>query len=358
MKIYKYRPLYDVLFKELFYQELYFASFEELNDPLDLTAGLDFSIEKVEQLEMLLDFLFRTTIDFSGQIGTIENSKNAISAIKNTEKRKELCKKLFEKIIEFQASKKIITINDMVNILLVTQDEIDFGYKIDIEKFKSEIKRLTRKFLESSSIISFSETNSNFLMWSHYSSKHTGICLEFTLSENGLFPYQWTKQREKDNDKYQEQMSEWDLKQVIFWDKIKKISYTKELPTINFYYFYPVFYNENDCDVIGLSKSKWHSYADALEKVFSTKTLPWQYEKEWRAIRVNFGKPDFIERRICHYPIECLTGIYFGSRTPKDVKNRIFKIFENKNTQIKYLNCVLSNSDELEFEEWESDYEE
>lgn len=204
MKIYKYRPLYDVLFKELFYQELYFASFEELNDPLDLTAGLDFSIEKVEQLEMLLDFLFRTTIDFSGQIGTIENSKNAISAIKNTEKRKELCKKLFEKIIEFQASKKIITINDMVNILLVTQDEIDFGYKIDIEKFKSEIKRLTRKFLESSSIISFSETNSNFLMWSHYSSKHTGICLEFTLSENGLFPYQWTKQREKDNDKYQE----------------------------------------------------------------------------------------------------------------------------------------------------------
>ena len=117
MKIYKYRPLYDVLFKELFYQELYFASFEELNDPLDLTAGLDFSIEKVEQLEMLLDFLFRTTIDFSGQIGTIENSKNAISAIKNTEKRKELCKKLFEKIIEFQASKKNITINDMVNIL-------------------------------------------------------------------------------------------------------------------------------------------------------------------------------------------------------------------------------------------------
>ena len=31
-----------------------------------------------------------------------------------------------------------------------------------------------------------------------------------------------------------------------------------------------------------------------------------------------------LEGYIRHYPIECLTGIYFGSRTPEYVKNRIF----------------------------------
>jgi hypothetical protein len=31
-KIYKYRPLSDFLFKELFYNEIYFASYPELND--------------------------------------------------------------------------------------------------------------------------------------------------------------------------------------------------------------------------------------------------------------------------------------------------------------------------------------
>ena len=41
-KLYKYRPLSEFLFKELRYSELYFASYVELNDPLDLSVRINF----------------------------------------------------------------------------------------------------------------------------------------------------------------------------------------------------------------------------------------------------------------------------------------------------------------------------
>ncbi len=41
-KVYKDRPLSELLFKELKYNELYFASYLELNDPLDLSAKINF----------------------------------------------------------------------------------------------------------------------------------------------------------------------------------------------------------------------------------------------------------------------------------------------------------------------------
>ena len=42
MKLYRYRPITELLFKELLHQEIYLASYLELNDPLDLTTSLDF----------------------------------------------------------------------------------------------------------------------------------------------------------------------------------------------------------------------------------------------------------------------------------------------------------------------------
>ncbi|MDI6402869.1 hypothetical protein QLX67_12755, partial [Balneolaceae bacterium ANBcel3] len=63
--LFKYRPLSEFLFKELYYQELYFASYFELNDPLDLSARIEFSCEKSEQVEYLIYFLFKTTLSLT-----------------------------------------------------------------------------------------------------------------------------------------------------------------------------------------------------------------------------------------------------------------------------------------------------
>ncbi|WP_332911787.1 hypothetical protein [Algoriphagus boritolerans] len=82
MKIlYKYRPLSEFLFKELYYQELYFASYFELNDPLDLSARIEFSCEKSEQVEYLIYFLFKSTLSLN----------DALTDKKKEERQKPTC---------------------------------------------------------------------------------------------------------------------------------------------------------------------------------------------------------------------------------------------------------------------------
>ena len=62
MKLYKYRPLTEFLFKELYYQELYFSTYAELNDPLDLSARIEFTPEKEKQVSYLVWFIIKTTL--------------------------------------------------------------------------------------------------------------------------------------------------------------------------------------------------------------------------------------------------------------------------------------------------------
>jgi hypothetical protein len=61
-KLYKYRPLSEFLFKELQYRELYFAPYEELNDPFDLKVSIDFTPQKPAYLSQLIHILFKSTL--------------------------------------------------------------------------------------------------------------------------------------------------------------------------------------------------------------------------------------------------------------------------------------------------------
>lgn len=190
-------------------------------------------------------------------------------------------------------------------------------------------------------------------MWSHYASKHSGICLEFSLHHSSRFPYIFSGAIKLDEEKYKQRISKWDKEETLYWERIHKVGYQDNPPTINFYEFSPMFDNEGDCDLTGFSKSKWHGFAFELERVFSTKTSQWEYEKEWRAIKVNIGKLQTPEERIEHYPIEALSGVYFGIRTPDEVKKRIYKILDDKKANVTYYEAQLTSGRELKFEEWE-----
>jgi len=353
--IYKYRPLTDFLFKELYYQEMYFASYSELNDPLDLSARIEFTPKEINQIENLLWFLFRTTLKIhEGQITDDQkiNNQKLMSFNKNDEQRNAYKSLLFDKLTGLAKEQDFISIDELESVLLSTTENIPF--QLDVSSFKIELKRLTIKFLENSYATCFSENNNDFLMWSHYASKHSGICLEFTLEHSDLFPYKMTGRRGPNIEKYLQRISKWNIDETIFWERIRKVKYQDKQPHINFFDFSPVFNNENDCDLIGLSKSWTHQFAHELECVFSIKTLPWEYENEWRAIKINFGDTKEPEERINHYPIECLTGIYFGIRTPEEVKKRIYKIFDRHYTHnIKYFTCIPTSGRELTFETWE-----
>lgn len=50
MKLYRYRPLNNFLFKGLLYNELHFTSPEELNDPLDLNGQFNFYTKNEDKI--------------------------------------------------------------------------------------------------------------------------------------------------------------------------------------------------------------------------------------------------------------------------------------------------------------------
>ena len=85
---------------------------------------------------------------------------------------------------------------------------------------------------------------------------------------------------------------------------------------------------------------------------FSQKLLAWEYEEEWRAIEINFDEPKIPEDRIRKYPIEALSGVYFGLKTTDNVKNRIYKIIEPKNKEVEFYQSKLNDKNELEFVIW------
>lgn len=350
-KIYKYRPLSEFIFKELKYCELYFASYLELNDPLDLSTRINFRPKNANQLEYLIYFLIKNSIIFSLKA----NSKNGsdhiqemIKLSKNNKLKSKMCNRLYSYLVE--QDNNFISYDIIENGLNKICEE--FQIEFNLMNFKDEFQRITKVFFESSYATCFSETCTDFLMWSHYASKHTGICIGFSLNHEQRFPYFLAGNRKPDAEKYSKKFSEWNLTGGLYWDEIIKVKYQEELPSINFYDFSPVFENENDCDLMALSKSRWHGYAHELKKIYSIKTLPWKYEKEWRAIEISFGELKQPEERIRHYPVEAVTEIYFGIRTPSKVKDRIYKILNSKKEGIEYFDCHLSNTRDLETKEW------
>lgn len=354
IKLYKYRPYSELLYKELFYSELYFSSYTELNDPLDLSVRIDFSPRNEQEIDHLLFLILKNnTIHSSDTVRDRLYGKNFTELhvfYNNKEVKTNFRNKLFINLTASGANEFISFdfVEKQINIL-----SMEFGLSFNTELFKNELRRLSNVFFEKSYTTCFSETYSDFLMWSHYAGKHAGICLEFTLDTEGVFPYMFHYNRKLDREKLYEDSTEWELKAFSFWDKIYKIEYQDTPPTINFYDFSPVFANEDDCDLMGLSKSKWHGFAHELEKVFSIKTTPWKYEKEWRAIEINFGKQKIPEERVRQYPVEILSGVYFGIRTSEEVKSRVYRILSKKNSGIKYYEAQLTNERDLEFNEWE-----
>lgn len=354
-KLYKYRPLNDFIFKELYYNEIYFASYPELNDPLDLNVMIDFKPTDERQIQSLIIFLVKNSLflNFDNEISLFEREDNykLIDFINNKDLTTKFSNSLYCNLLESSTDQDKVSFNIVENFIQALSN--DFNIKFRIPELRNELQRLTKVFFENSYTSCFSETFSDFLMWSHYATKHSGICLEFSSEHEGKFPFISTGIRTSNKDKYLDKISEWENHGFLFWDKIRKIEYLDKLPSINFYDFFPVFANEHDCDLMGLSKSIWHGYAHELERVFSVKSPLWKYEKEWRAIEINFGKSKTPEDRIRHYPIEALTGIFFGIRTPEKVKERIFNIFKDKNAEVKYFEAHLTNERDLEFNVWE-----
>lgn len=307
MRIFRYRPLNSLLFKELRYRELYLASAAELNDPLDLNAQIDFTPRSEEDWEALCAFVFKASLGGHGRRELIpvlcklmahDCLGKFLKANLSLEPAQCLTKEtLFEAIAEFyrRSASELL--------------EIDQVYAKD---FCDATDSICRNVLGNSAVACFSEINDDFLMWSHYASGHSGVCLEFEVAEASentcSFPV--------------ESLVPIQGKILLWTEELQRVKYPSKLSMLPFYRFYSVFYDYGDVDLVNQSKSRWHAYARGISDLFLEKLSPWSSEREWRIVRVHF-KETTPEERIYNYAGESLKGVFFGAKASEATKRRV-----------------------------------
>lgn len=165
MKLYRYRPATELVFKELRYSELYLASRDELNDPLDLNAQLNFFQRTSDETRALAGFLQREAfVAHSGAHG-IEIGARMLKLM-TTER---LAPFLTHSRVSHQAD--IMAKSDLFDAVREFYRECrkDNGLaEIDTEELILALDGLFSQFLNNSAAVCFSERPNDFLMWSHY----------------------------------------------------------------------------------------------------------------------------------------------------------------------------------------------
>ncbi len=146
-------------------------------------------------------------------------------------------------------------------------------------------------------LCSFSESNNNNLMWSHYTNNHKGICVEYSAE---LFDYLI-------------KMNGF----LAFW----KVNYSDEPPIVK-----------------GLEDIKLK-----IEKVMFNKQSEWKYEKEHRIVYYSDKDTEYI-------PIDrkYIKAIYIGSRADNEIISKILSVCNNTNVEI-YYGITLGKSYEVNF---------
>jgi len=132
---------------------------------------------------------------------------------------------------------------------------------------KATLDEITEHFKQNSGVSCFTETNDNLLMWSHYADRGTGMCLEFSTSDE-------------------------------LFRKAKPVVYSDSIPAIS-------------ADELLIDKN----YSKATE-LYCTKSKDWSYEREWRAFHKTAGTK-------FGYAASSLTAVFLGPRITNEMANLV-----------------------------------
>ncbi|HMO16377.1 MAG TPA: DUF2971 domain-containing protein [Pirellulaceae bacterium] len=353
MKLYRYRPITNFLFKELLYQEIYLASFSELNDPLDMTTHVNFHTAEIADARNLARFvcgrILRDQIRLAlkeDKLGVDRRNRDSVVEVLNDAARlDELAAEILRHMTDCD-SQGTIDVDGLFGVLSTINScrSSEFPFLGQLSTVRDDIDATIAVFLNNSYVACFAEKADNFLMWSHYADRHQGICLEFETPRQSdtecQFPVEMCGRPKEDNDKTPHRLN------VELWrfdQTARRVNYVRTIEPLRFYDFLPVFANEGDIDLHELSKSRWHPFADLLRSTFLQKQKRWKSEKEWRIIEVNFKKGNLPEDRIYRYNINALTGIVFGYRTAAQVRRRTCRIVRAKSNDVIFYQAKMNN---------------
>lgn len=239
-KLYKYQPFNLYSLVNLIRQELYFSKPENLNDPYDC------------------DPPFEITNSYRSQ----KNKKS-----------------LYDKIRNYETGKSG-TDGLSFDQLYLTGGKPNIRFE---REFIDNPKPIREQIKARVGVTCFSKYPDNFLLWSHYTDKHQGFCLEFDTTI---------------------------LQQDYPGTKIYGVDYPKSNKLIRF----------NILDVLKNSERM-------LELLLTRKSYSWRYEEEWRIFSNKGGDAAF------HYSQRALTGVYFGYNMRKDHKEVLISALADSSKQ-------------------------
>ncbi len=304
MFYYRYRSGSELSVKELIYDELYFASREECNDPYEGKTFATFSADKDLWNNLINEALKAYNIK------PLESLK--------------------ERIVQYFLSKAPMPIE---NVLRIPKNEfVDIGARTYEQRLLPSMLEAIQNYVmwyspEERYFASFSKTNDNFLLWSHYANNHKGFCLIYRAIDGKL-----------------KQNPNWKRKQTA----------TLPLPRLTF--VVPDAFEIQDVEYVSTPKSSdgfmcfpasvagdKHTPEEIEEtqaeraKNYLQKHSVWDYEQEARVV-LSSGVQWLAGRkltlpahqRLFHIDSTQLVGIILGSQMPDVQRQRIREIITEK----------------------------
>ena len=327
---YRFRPLNNYTLDELKKSYLYFSTIDGLNDPMEHFYLLFFDEDarfyknffkhflavmhivsldsKLNGKEVFKKDLARQVFEFDKDIEIFRNvnldrwiDEHCQKAIHSLVGREVWEDKIKKHLLEIYA--QYYYSND--NALKYAESRVA-EYLAQIRKFVIS-KVVVCCFSKLGNLATLS--NEEILMWAHYASGHSGICVEFSniVESNTNF-----------GDKIEP-------KKICYKESkdynIKNLQFSVGLALSNSDDFKLKFLPER----IAI-KDKEKLYDSKYRYIHNTKLNAWEYENEYR-ITID---TEILPKQKLKYDFNCLKSITFGVRTPQDKINEIIKIIKEK----------------------------
>lgn len=315
MYVYRYRSPGILSQKALLYDEWYFASREELNDPIDMQSKFEFPEYSKDTWFRILDTLW----------------KNDPSATIAANYLAYICPISYEELLgQFDLHTKRIIEN------VFNANPFDIADFKRLNHLVSELKALLSLYVPSAGYsVSLSTSNDEMLMWSHYAASHSGYCLIYRPINGYL--HQCPRRC-----KSSLSVSEGHKSTIGDKFKVETIHYENELEPIDAFSLLPSYNTGYKFD----TEEERLNFHVNVQKQLLTKNECWAYEKESRLLLPQpsnwiSGQSTYSSyKRLFHYDFNQVVGIIFGALMKDYEKSAIKEIISEK------LKERVRNSDE------------
>lgn len=294
MLYYRYRAGDAIHLKELLYDELYFSSTEECNDPFDSTTYVEFPNDK-DAWKNLLKVAFNNNQAIDPLLEIVADTISPLCPKNYSHVMLELTKAMPEPAISLLRS--------------------------FMDRYQPEKRYFT----------SFSKSENESLMWSHYANKHQGYCLIFKSIDGRL---KQCSTRRKDSFRTQvtgslgESMSYGFPDDFLFQD----VEYVDQVTKLNAFNYFPEAVAGK-----GQSKEEIDEIREARDRQYRQKHRSWSYEQEARIMLTTpipwlFGGHFnySVQQRLFHFEHTQLVGIIFGARIKDHDKAQLMEIIDER----------------------------